>query len=68
MKAKKKPLDIRSLSDFGVDPGSVGSATIKIKAMNPPPERKGGRIIEGESVQEKVAELVRALHEEAKVI
>jgi len=33
-----------------------------------PEERPGGRIIEGETVEEKVSELVRLLREEAKVI
>jgi electron transfer flavoprotein beta subunit len=40
---------------------------MKIVALNTPPERKGGRVIEGESAQEKARELVRVLHEEAKV-
>jgi hypothetical protein len=36
--------------------------------MQTPPERKGGRMITGDSAQAKAAELVRILHEEAKVI
>jgi len=68
MKAKSKPLDIKSLADIGLDAGAIGAPLIKIQAMNLPPERKGGKIIEGESPEEKAAALVKALHDDAKVI
>jgi len=68
MKAKKKPLDIKTLSDIGLDLAKVGEPVAGIKAMQFPPEREGGRIVEGETAQEKAVELVRLLHEEAKVI
>ena len=67
MKAKKKPLAVKSLADLGVDAASLEPATT-IAALQPPPERKGGRLIEGESDAEKAAELVRLLSEEAKVL
>jgi len=67
MKAKKKPLDIKTIADLGLDSADLQPLS-RIKALKRPPERKGGRIIAGESAQAKVAELVRALHEEAKVI
>jgi electron transfer flavoprotein beta subunit len=65
MKAKKKPIDTRPLSATGTDPGDPKIRTI---GMRLPPQRKGGRIIEGESVADKAAALVKALREEAKVI
>jgi electron transfer flavoprotein beta subunit len=68
MKAKKKPLATKSLSDIGLDPAELGEARTQLLSMQPPPERKGGRIIEGETAGEKAAELVRLLAEEAKVI
>jgi len=68
MKAKSKPLDVKSLPDIGLDSDSIGEPLTKIVAMNPPPERVAGRIIEGESAEEKAAGLVKALSEEAKVI
>ena len=68
MKAKKKPLDSKTLTDLGLDPQTFPALKMKIVALNPPPERKGGQVIEGESPQEKARELVRILHEEAKVI
>ncbi|MBC2709840.1 MAG: electron transfer flavoprotein subunit beta/FixA family protein [Desulfosarcina sp.] len=65
MKAKKKPIDTRALSETGTDPGDPMVETI---AMRLPPQRKGGRIIEGDSAADKAAALVRALREETKVI
>ena len=70
MKAKKKPLDEKSLSDLGLDSAQFGQEGRKVKVLEltPPPERAAGKIVEGETPQEKAAELARLLHEEAKVI
>jgi electron transfer flavoprotein beta subunit len=68
MKAKKKPLETKSLKDLGLDPAAVAEPKVKVVALNTPPERTGGRMIEGETAEEKAAALVRALHDEAKVI
>ncbi len=70
MKAKKKPLASKTLSDLGVDPSDVGAGHTKCRVTNLafPPERSPGRIIEGETVEAKATELVRLLAEEAKVI
>ena len=69
MKAKKKPLAEKTLSDLGLDAGEfgLGARKIKILELTPPPKRAEGKIIEGENPQEKAAELARLLHEEAKV-
>ncbi len=67
MKAKKKPLETKSPADLGLDAAGLQAKTV-IKALHMPPVRKGGRIIEGDSVADKVAQLVKALREEAKVI
>ncbi len=68
MKAKKKPLDTKTLADLGLDADAFSQPLVSVKAMRLPPERTGGRIIEGEDAAAKAAELVRLLHEEAKVI
>jgi electron transfer flavoprotein beta subunit len=70
MKAKKKPVEVKTVADLGVDAAAVGAANrkVKIKALNFPPERQAVKIIEAESAQEKAAELVRVLHEESKII
>jgi len=70
MKAKKKPVDVKTIADLGIDPSTAGveNRKVKIKALNLPPERQAVRMIAGESAQAKAAELVRVLHEEAKLI
>ncbi len=70
MKAKKKPLEEKGLADLGLDPSEFGKEArrLKIIELTPPPKREAGRIIEGETPEEKAAELARLLHEEAKVI
>jgi electron transfer flavoprotein beta subunit len=70
MKAKKKPLDVKSLADIGVDAATVGAGNRKlnIKSLNMPPERQAVRMVAGESPADIAAELVKILHDEAKVI
>ena len=70
MKAKKKPLVEKTLADLGLDPADFGEGARKIKIieLTPPPERQAGKIIEGETPEEKAAALAKLLHEEAKVI
>jgi len=55
---------------FGLDPGQAGEAGSKIKVLSltPPPERKAGQMVAGETPQEKGAGLVKLLREEAKII
>ncbi|MCF8081697.1 MAG: electron transfer flavoprotein subunit beta/FixA family protein [Deltaproteobacteria bacterium] len=69
MKAKKKPLEEKTLGDLGLDAAQFGEGARKLKIleMTPPPERAAGKIVEGETPQEKAAELAKLLHEEAKV-
>jgi len=70
MKAKKKPLEEKTLADLGLDAAEFGEAARKLKVLEltPPPQREAGRIVEGETPEEKAKELARLLHEEAKVI
>ena len=66
MKAKKKEIPEKDLAGLGVTPGA---ARIEIVAMEPPPQRGGGKIFKLDGDARGVAEQVaKALHEEAKVI
>jgi electron transfer flavoprotein beta subunit len=67
MKAKKKPLETKKIADLALNVADL-QPKVTIKALKTPPERKGGRVIQGDTVQAKAAALARALHEEAKVI
>ena len=69
MKAKKKPLETKTLADLELSADEVGAqaARVSVTSMEMPQERQAGRMLEGETA-EKAKELVRLLHEEAKVI
>ncbi|MCU0560670.1 MAG: electron transfer flavoprotein subunit beta/FixA family protein [Desulfobacterales bacterium] len=70
MKAKKKPLEVKTVAELGLDPAAVGAAGRKvlIQALRLPPERKAVRMIRAETPAATAAELVRILHTEAKLI
>jgi electron transfer flavoprotein beta subunit len=64
MKAKKKPLDTKTLADLGLE----REDNLEITAITPPPQRAAGVVIQGETPAEMAAALAKALHEDAKVI
>ena len=66
MKAKKKEIPEKDLASLGI---SAAAPKIEITAMEPPPQRGGGKILKLDGDVKGVAEqLAKALHEEAKVI
>jgi electron transfer flavoprotein beta subunit len=69
MKAKKMPIDVKSLADVGLSPEQVGETGSKLHLVELyyPPKRSEGRVLEGE-LPLVVKELVRCLREEAKVL
>ena len=70
MKAKKKEIKKLGLADLGLTQDEVGVKGSRVKISNYalPPERKAGKIIEGEEPQEICEKLVKLLREEAKII
>jgi len=66
MKAKKKPVDTLDLAALGLSGDDV-APQLTVGAYGPPPERPQGRVLEGDT-DAVVAELVKLLREEAKVI
>jgi electron transfer flavoprotein beta subunit len=70
MKAKKKPLEVKTIADLGIDPAAVGAAGRKVvvKALRLPPQRKAVRMITGDTPEAVASELVRVLHDEVKLI
>jgi electron transfer flavoprotein beta subunit len=69
MKAKKKPLEVKKLSDLGLSPDQVGAAGAKVmvSSLEMPVPRQAGFMVPGDTAG-KAKELVRLLHEEAKII
>jgi electron transfer flavoprotein beta subunit len=65
MGAKKKPLDTKSTGDAGIEPERVGDAgkRTEVLAINPPPQKEPGEIIEDEDTNETVEKIVAWLEE-----
>jgi electron transfer flavoprotein alpha/beta subunit len=69
MKAKQKPLETWNRETLGLAEDEVGAkgARTHTLRLEPPPSRPSGRVLTGDA-RTAILELVRALHEEAKVI
>lgn len=67
MKAKKKPFDVKTPGDYGLN--DLGSKIkVAVTAYQYPPEKKAGQVFKGDAVDSMVAQVVKLLREEAKVI
>jgi electron transfer flavoprotein beta subunit len=65
MGAKKKPLDKVSAGDAGIEAGRIGEegSRTKVVALNPPPAKEKGTIIEDEDTNETVEKILAWLEE-----
>src|SRR5438874_5888421 len=65
MGAKKKPLDTHATGDVAIEADRVGEAGSRttVLAINPPPEKEAGEIIEDEDTNETVEKIVAWLDE-----
>src|SRR5215212_2410295 len=65
MGAKKKPLDTKATGDVEIDTSRVGTdgSRTQVLAINPPPEKQAGEIIEDEDTNETVEKIVAWLDE-----
>ena len=65
MGAKKKQLDTKAIGDVGIEPDRVGTdgSRTSVLAINPPPEKAAGEIIEDEDTNETVEKIVAWLDE-----
>jgi electron transfer flavoprotein beta subunit len=66
MAAKKKPIETKDAAALGLDAAALAPAT-RVAGLELPPARPGVRMIEGDP-ETQASELLRLLHEEAKVI
>ena len=66
MKAKKKPFTQLTLDDLTIPFDHITARTEQV-SLSMPPERKSGRILQGELAQQ-AAQLVHLLRTEAKLI
>jgi electron transfer flavoprotein beta subunit len=65
MGAKKKPLDTKSTADVGIENDRVGEqgSRTQVLAVNPPPAKEAGEIIEDEDTDQTVERIVSWLEE-----
>jgi electron transfer flavoprotein beta subunit len=65
MGAKKKPLDSKATGDVGIEAARVGETGSRtaVLALNPPPQKEAGEIIEDEDTNETVEKIVAWLEE-----
>jgi electron transfer flavoprotein beta subunit len=65
MGAKKKPLDTKATGDVGIQADRVGEpgSRTAVLALNPPPAKEAGEIIEDEDTNETVSKIVEWLDE-----
>jgi electron transfer flavoprotein beta subunit len=65
MGAKKKQLDSKATADVGIEAERVGESGSKttVLALNPPPQKEAGEIIEDEDTNETVEKIVAWLDE-----
>jgi electron transfer flavoprotein beta subunit len=70
MKAKKKELKAIKLADLGLTEEEMGrqGARTRVSRFSLPPFRQAGKIIQGDTPEEKAAKLAKLLREEAKAI
>jgi electron transfer flavoprotein beta subunit len=69
MKAKRKPLDVKTPGDFGMTPAQLtSSAKVSIAGYTLPPPKAAGKVFKDEPVDTMVAKVVDLLRREAKVI
>jgi len=67
MAVKRKVIPTWDAAALGLDPASLPAPGLEVLALERPPDRPPGRLLTG-TPQEAAQELVRLLHEEAKVI
>lgn len=68
MAAKKVVIDVKELSDLGLDAGEIFGQRLTVVSMDLPPEKAAGRKIDGSDAAAAAKEIVRYIREEAKAL
>ncbi|MGE0171212.1 MAG: electron transfer flavoprotein subunit beta [Oligoflexales bacterium] len=69
MKAKKKPIDVKTVSDLGLNGDDLAKQTKSvIRSFNYPAQKPPGKVFKGEPLETMVAKVVDLLRSEAKII
>ena len=68
MAAKKIPIDTKTVADIGVDEADVYNKRIVLVALELPPEKSGGRKVDGADPAVAAKEIIKYIREEAKAL
>jgi len=68
MAAKKIAIESKSIADLGLQDGDIFNQRVTVVSLELPPEKKGGRKIEGTDPAAAAKEIVKYIREEAKAL
>lgn len=68
MAAKKIPIETKSVADLGLQESEIYNQRVTIVSLELPPEKKGGRKIDGGDPGAAAKEIVKYIREEAKAL
>lgn len=68
MAAKKIAIDSKSVADLGLQDADIFNQRVNVVSLELPPEKKGGRKIDGADAAAAAVEIVKYIREEAKAL
>jgi electron transfer flavoprotein beta subunit len=68
MAAKKIPIDTKSVADLGLADADIFNQRVVVVSMEMPPEKSGGRKIDGSDPAAAAKEILKYIREEAKAL
>jgi electron transfer flavoprotein beta subunit len=68
MAAKKIPIETKSVADLGLSDSDVFNQRVTVVSLDLPPEKSGGRKIDGSDANAAAAEILKYMREEAKAL
>ncbi|HEU4522603.1 MAG TPA: electron transfer flavoprotein subunit beta/FixA family protein [Thermoanaerobaculia bacterium] len=68
MAAKKVPIDTKSVSDLGLSDSDIFNQRVVVVSLEMPPEKSGGRKIDGSDPAAAAKEILKYIREEAKAL
>lgn len=68
MAAKKVPIDVRSLADLGLDDNDIYKQRVVVVSLEMPPEKSGGRKVDGADAAAAAREILKYIKEEVKAL
>ena len=63
MKAKKKPIDMKTLSDLGLEATNLPQPGLQIESLQVPSSQRAGEMISGDTPEEQATNLAKRLRE-----